>query len=232
MRKFKSKNDTRGNNLKKIINNKGCDNRHIKDEDLMNILQEVSYDIYDNQKDKIIEHANKILSEILGENSFIDNHNKLISDKEKYLKQKNILLDKLLDGTIADADYKRRNGELDEKLKLIEENLIHIEDEYNMANNIDLRLQDIKKCFEEKNVSTEIQTYKLIQHIDKIVVYEDYLEIYFDFLKNIKIGDKYLDKNGQKKYQYVDTSVYSILQTDNYHYHDGQTIDITVKFFV
>lgn len=230
-RKFKSQNDTRGNNLKKIINNKGCDNRHIKDEDLMNLLQEVSIDIYGNQKDKIIEHANKILSNVLGENNCIDIHNKLIADKEKFLKQKNMLLDKLLDGTISDADFKMRNSDIDNKLKLIEQDLIHIEESYNMANNIDLRLQDIKKCLEEKDASIEAQTYKLIQHIDKIIVYEDYLEIYFDFLKNIKIGDKYLDENGKKKYQYVDSSIHLIPQTDTYHY-DGQAIALTVKFYV
>lgn len=226
-RKFKSKDDTRGNNLKKIMNDRGCDNRHIKDEDLMNLLQEISLDIYGNQKDKIIEHANKILSEVLGTNNCIDNHNKLIADKEKYLKQKNILLDKLLDGTIADADYKRRNSEIDEKLNLIEEGLIQIEEEYNMANNIDLRLQDIIKCFEDKSTSVEVQTYKLIQHIDKIIVYEDYLEIYFDFLKNIKVGDK----SKPKKYQYVDSSIYLIPQTDTYHYN-GQAITFTVRFYV
>lgn len=230
-RKFKSQNDTRGNNLKKIINNKGCDNRHIKDEDLMNLLQEVSLDIYGNQKDKIIEHADKILSNVLGESNCIDIHNKLITDKEKFLKQKNMLLDKLLDGTISDADFKMRNGDIDNKLKLIEQDLIQIEEAYNMANNVDLRLQDIKKCLEEKYTSIEVQTYKLIQHIDKIIVYEDYLEIYFDFLKNIKIGDKYLDENGNKKYQYVDSSFYSIPQTDTYHY-DGQAIALTVKFYV
>jgi DNA invertase Pin-like site-specific DNA recombinase len=230
-RKFKSQNDTRGNNLKKIINNKGCDNRHIKDEDLMNLLQEVSIDIYGNQKDKIIEHANKILSNVLGENNCVDIHNKLITDKEKFLRQKNMLLDKLLDGTISDADFKMRNTDIDNKLKLIEQDLIHIEEAYNMANNVDLRLQDIKKCLEEKNTSVEVQTYKLIQHIDKIIVYEDFLEIYFDFLKNIKIGDKYLDENGNKKYQYVDSSIYSIPQTDTYHY-DGQAIEFAVKFYV
>lgn len=230
-RKFKSKNDTRGNNLKKIINNKGCDNRHIKDDDLMNLLQEISIDIYSNQKDKIIEHANKILSNVLGENNCIDIHNKLIADKEKFIKQKNMLLDKLLDGTISDADFKMRNSDIDKKLSLIEQDLIHTEEAYNMANNVDLRLQDIKKCLEEKDTSIEVQTYKLIQHIDKIIVYEDYLEIYFDFLKNIKIGDKYLDENGNKKYQYVDSSVYLIPQTDTYHYN-GQAIEITVKFYV
>lgn len=230
-RKFKSKNDTRGNNLKKIINNKGCDNRHIKDNDLMNLLQEISIDIYGNQKDKIIEHANKILSNVLGENNCIDIHNKLIADKEKFIKQKNMLLDKLLDGTISDADFKMRNSDIDKKLSLIEQDLIHTEEAYNMANNVDLRLQDIKKCLEEKDTSIEVQTYKLIQHIDKIIVYEDYLEIYFDFLKNIKIGDKYLDENGNKKYQYVDSSVYLIPQTDTYHYN-GQAIEITVKFYV
>lgn len=227
-RKFKSLNDTRGNNLKKIINNRGCDNRHIKDDDLMNFLEEIAYDIYGNKKDKILENAYKILEDILGNDNSISKHEQLELDKKKYLKQKNILLDRLLDETISNDDFKLRSRDIDEKLKTIEEDLIKIETEYSIANNIDLRIKDIKKFFEQENISKEIQTKDLISHIQKIIVFEDYIEIYLDFLKNIKIGDVY----DEKKYQYVDSSIYSILHTDKYHYHDGQTISFAVKFYV
>ena len=227
-RKFKSLNDTRGNNLKKIINNRGCDNRHIKDDDLMSFLEEIAYDIYGNKKDKILEHAYKILEDILGNDNSISKHEQLELDKKKYLKQKNILLDRLLDETISNDDFKLRSRDIDEKLKTIEEDLIKIETEYSIANNIDLRIKDIKKFFEQENISKEIQTKDLISHIQKIIVFEDYIEIYLDFLKNIKISDVY----DEKKYQYVDSSVYSIRHTDTYHYHDGQTIDFTVKFYI
>lgn len=227
-RKFKSKNDTRGNNLKKIINNRGCDNRHLKDDNLMNLLEEIAYDIYGNQKDKILKHAYDILSDVLGDDNSLLRHEQLEAEKKKYLKQKSVLLDRLLDETISSIDFKERNESIEEKLKLIEEELIKMESNYSIANNIDLRIQDIKKLFEKKDMSREVQTKDLITHIQKIVVYEDYIEIYLDFLKNIKISDSY----GEKKYQYVDTSVYSILQTDNYHYNVGQTLDFTVKFFV
>ena len=227
-RKFKSKNDTRGNNLIKIINNRGCDNRHLKNDDLMNVLEEIASDIYGNKKDTILEHAYKILSDVLGGKNSISKHDSLQKDKKKYLKQKDVLFSRLLDETISNSEFKTRNKELDDKLNLIEKELIQIETEYAMANNIDLRIQDIKKFFEQNDVSKAAQTYKLIQHIDKIVVYEDYLEIYFDFLKNIKVGDK----STPKKYQYVDTSIYSIRHTDIYHYHDGQLITFTVKFYV
>ena len=227
-RKFKSKNDTRGNNLKKIINNRGCDNRHLKDENIMNLLEEVSYDIYDNRKDQILNHAYKILEEILGDNNSIIRHEKLEEDKKKYLKQKNVLLDRLLDETISNDDFKMRNNDIDGKLKFIEEELIKLETDYNMANNIDLRIQDIKKMFENKNISRELQTKDLISHIDKIIVHEDYLEIYLDFLQHIKISDNY----AKKKYLYVDSSVYSIPHTDTYHYNVGQTIGFTVKFYI
>ena len=60
----------------------------------------------------------------------------------------------------------------------------------------------------------EFQTYKLIQHIDKIVIYRDYFEIFFDFLKNVKVENVYLDENEHKKYQYVDLTIYLIPQTD------------------
>ena len=227
-RKYKNKNDTRGNNLIRVVNNRGCDNRHIKDDHLMNLLEEISYDIYGNQKEKILEHAYEILSGILGDDNCISKHEKLVADKTKYLNQKNILLDKLLEGTIPDYDFKMRNADIDKKLYVIEESLIQIEEEYSMANNIELRLKDISKLLEQKNVSREVQTNNLIKHIDKIIVYEDYLEIYFDFLKNVKVGDVY---NG-KKYQYVNTGIYSIPQTDTYHYNKGQTLYFTVKFFV
>lgn len=227
-RKFKSRHDTRGNNLKKIINNRGCDNRHLKDDILMNLLEEISIDIYGNKKYKILEHAYKILTDVLGDDNSIAKHEKLEEDKKKYLKQKNILLDRLLDETISNSDFKARNEDIDEKLKFIEEELIKMESEYNMANNIDLRIQDIKKFFDKKNMTRELQTKNLITHIQKIVVFEDYIEIYLDFLKNVKISDVY----GDKKYQYVDSSIYSIRHTDNYHYNRGQTIDFTVKFYV
>ena len=46
------------------------------------------------------------------------------------------------------------------------------------------------------------------------MVYRDYLEIFFDFLKNVKVENVYLDENEHKKYQYVDLTIYLILQTD------------------
>lgn len=225
--------DPRGERTIKIFNNRGCDNRHIKEEDLMNILNEVSKDIYGNRKDEIMKHAISILNEVLGENNSLEQHDKLVAEKSKLLNQKNILLDKLLDGIISDKDFKRRNNDMDVRINQIEDSLIKIEEEYNMANNVNLRLKDIEKIFKDnQELSNEIQTQRLIQHIDKIVVYQDYLEIYFDFLKNVKVGDKYVDKNGHRKYQYVDTTIYLIPQTDTYHNMNKDLAQEKVFIFV
>jgi DNA invertase Pin-like site-specific DNA recombinase len=205
----------------------GCDNRHIKETDLLNILVEVSKDIYGDKKEQIIEHATKILEEVLNKENSIDKYNKLIADKTKYLNQKNILMDKLLDGTISDNDFKTRNTDLDQRLFKIEEELIKIEEDYNKASNIKLRLENIKKYLNEESAVQDVQYLNLIKHIDKIVMYEDYFEIYFDFLKNLKVADKY----GNVKYQYVDTSKYSTLHTDTYH-HSNKPIHSTVHFYV
>lgn len=225
--------DPRGERTIKIFNNRGCDNRHIKEEDLMNILNEVSKDIYGNRKDEIMKHAISILNEVLGENNSLEQHDKLVAEKSKLLNQKNILLDKLLDGIISDKDFKRRNNDMDVRINQIEDSLIKIEEEYNMANNVNLRLKDIEKIFKDnQELSNEIQTQRLIQHIDKIVVYQDYLEIYFDFLKNVKVGDKYVDENGHRKYQYVDTTIYLIPQTDTYHNMNKDLAQEKVFIFV
>lgn len=205
----------------------GCDNRHIKEDDLLNILVEVSKDIYGDKKELILEHATKILGEILSKENSLEKHDKLIADKNKFLNQKNILLDKLLDGTIADADFKRRNKDIDERLFKIEDELIKIEESYNIANNIESRLEDIKKCFAEETKLNEVQYYNLIKHIEKIVMYEDYFEIYFDFLKNLKVADVY----GERKYQYVDTGKYITRHTDSYCY-GLRPVHSTVHFYI
>lgn len=226
-RKNKKRSDKRGEAFKKVLNNRGCDNRHVKEDLLMSIIENVSYDIYGNRKDQIIEHATKILENVLGENSNMNKYNKLVADKTKYLNQKNMLMDKLLDGVISDIDFKRRNVDLDSKIKSIESELIELEESYNIANNVSLRLEDIKKCFEDKNATKEIQVANLMKHIEKIVIFPDYMEIYFDFLKNIKIGDVY----EPKKYQYVDTDKYLIPHTDTYHCK-GKFIKAVVKIYV
>lgn len=227
-RKTKKAGDKRQRKIKiQLDGNSGCDNRHLKEEALLDILNEISYDIYDNRKEQIIEHATKILQDVLGKENSIEYHDKLIADKSKFINQKNILMDKLLDGTITDNDFKRRNEELDKKLFNIENDLIKIDEKYNVASNIEIRLDDIKKCFANESVSKEIQSYSLIKHIVKIVVYEDYFEVYFDFLKNVKVGDKY----GEVKYQYVDTGEYTTLQTDTYHY-GIKPIHNTVHFYI
>ena len=228
-RKTKKTNDKRHQCIKIDLDTPlGCDNRHIKEEELFNILEEVSYDIYGNKKEQIIEHATKILTEVLGKENSIEKHDKLIADKTRYLNQKNILMDKLLDGTISDNDFKNRNSDIDKKLFIIEEELIKLDEKYNIASNIEARLEDIKKTFaKESTMQQEIQSYALIKHIEKIVMYEDYFEIYFDFLKNVKVADRY----GERKYQYVDTGKYLTPQTETYHY-GNEPICSTVHFYV
>lgn len=197
-------------NILKIFNNIGCDNRHIKDSDLMCIIEKLSYEVYGDRREQIIKHATKLLEQVLGEDDSINKFNKLVSDKTKYLTQKNILMDKLLDGTITDSDFKRRNADLDNKLAYIENELINIDEKYNIANNVSIRLEDIKKCLNDKGTTRDAQVINLIKHIDRIIIYENYMEIYFDFLERIKINDK----NDINKHQYANTSKHLISHTD------------------
>lgn len=227
-RKIPKPNDKRGLNLKKIENKLGCDNRHIKDIDIMNILEVLSKQIFGDQKEKILSHAYNILKEVLGGNNVLEEKNILVEEKEKYLFQKNALLDKLLDGTITDSDYKFKSNNIDDKLKNVEQKLIDIEEAFNVANNVNLRIQDIANALNNQSLDTKAQTYKLISHIDKIIVYENSLDIYLDFLQNIKVIER---RTEDKKYQYVDSGFYSIPHTDTYH-KNGTYREVLVNIYV
>lgn len=205
-RKTKNLNDNRVKNKVKIQNEGvGCDNIHIKENDLVNVLSEIGQRIFGDRKEIITEYSTKILSDIIGD-SDIQNDKKIIKDeKERIINQKNFLLDKLLDGVISDKDYKRRDSELENELNKIKDKEALLRERELSIENVQERLEDIKITLNKLDVSPA-SVPALIKHVTKIVVFPTYLEIYFDFYENIKIN--IVSESNKKKYQYVESGEY------------------------
>jgi hypothetical protein len=221
-------NDTRGKNLLKLeTKDGGCDNIHIKEEDLNNVLIEVSKDIF-SENSNIVEKTINILRYALSSDNAIDEKQQLEQEKIKIINQKNLLLDKLLEEIITNEDYKRKDAELEKRLNDIIEREQLISERVKQHSDLENRIEDIRRSLENKGTD-ESNVALLIKHIEKIIVFEDHLEIYLDFYDAVIVN---INKNkGNKIYQYVNTAKYLIPHTDKYH-HSGRHKEIKVKICI
>ena len=196
--------------IKVVTPDQGCDNAHIKEENLMNLLSEVADGILINKKDSIMERAMDILGVVFNQSDIDEERKKVDAECEKYIYQKDLLMDKLLDGTISDADYKRRIADIDKILAdLLEEKNLLKEREEQIKESND-RLTEIAGFLSDMSVG-EARLANLIKHIKEIKVFPDRLEVQLDFYDKIVTP---LPKKNKKQYQYVDVN--KNLTTVNY----------------
>lgn len=207
----KNKVDPRGKD-KIIIKSKdgGCDNIHIKEADMKEILQRAASEMF-NTDNKLIDKLMFILRNTLSSNDIKEQKDEIEKEKKKIINQKNLLLDKLLDDVITNDDYKRKDAELESRLSQLIQRENEIAENYNKYKSIESRIDDIYKYLIEKG-SKETHVKKFIEHIKEIVVHKDHLEIHLDFYNTINIDLT----NTLKKRQYVDSSIYLITHTDDY----------------
>jgi DNA invertase Pin-like site-specific DNA recombinase len=223
--------DTRGKNLLKIKTKEGgCDNIHISEIDLNNILLNVSKDIFNKDK-KIVDKLVGILKGIFLNDNSNEEKLQIEQDKNKIINQKNLLLDKLLDDIITNEDYKRKDSELEYKLNALIEKEKSINDRVKQYSDLEERISDISNYLQSEGTDdTNIK--KLVEHISKIIIYQDYVEIYLDFYDTIVVNiNKKTKKNKLENYQYVNTAKYLIPHTDKYRY-DGKSKEVNVKICI
>ncbi len=160
----------------------GCDNIHIKNEDLEEILCNISKRICEYKREEIIKNAVNILKEVLEEK---EDTQYLQEQKEKIMKKKEILLDRYLEQDISLELFQRKNEILEKEYVVCCKTITQKAQQEEIETNQE-RLCSIES--EIKYISEkELYIYKLINHIEKIEVYQNKLQIYFDTFDTIQI---------------------------------------------
>lgn len=222
--------DPRGKSQLKVETKEGgCDNIHVKEIDLDNVLIEIAKKLFDDNNDEVINMVTAAVKTQLSDNNAHNEKEQIKNEQAKILKQKDILMDKLLDGIISNEDYKRKNSELENRLnelKVKEENILQ---QIDKLSDIENRLHEIKLALETKG-SDESNLMLLKDHIDKIMIYSDYFEIYLDFFDPIRI--EVAKKNKAKKYLYVGAGEYMIPHTDNKKNRKNKYKEAKVVLFI
>lgn len=164
------------------IKERGCDNIHLEEGKLLELLEAAfasDDQRYGVQDSEIIAETLNVLQQVFIRKEAVDTEKKLnqLIRKQEALSER--LVDKLLDGVLADEDYKRKKAVLDEKLyQLRKEAAMHQETE-NLDVEVEDRLYKIKERLSADILRKAVRSV-LLEQIESIQVFEDRLQIQVD----------------------------------------------------
>ena len=179
----------------KLQTNDGCDNMHIKDDDLNQALLLIAEKFFscDGATGK---DAMKILEQVLIDDDVV---NKNLFEKEKafIMHKRDTLLDKMLDGVISEDLFLAKNQSLQDELSKINNKIDEVDKAGKCREELEERLNTLKyEVFYIADRSLSIE--KVAEHIIKIEVYPRELVFYFDFFPEIRARMEKVGKNKMK----------------------------------
>lgn len=177
----------------KSAQTKGCDNIHLEESKLFALLEQVCLTHYANYNkidtSGVLERTIKILRQVLSEDNVLIKKGQLQEKKEKVMKQRDILLEKLLSGVIRDEDYQRKIQRLDSEMDLLAGEIQAIEIKQRESTDIEGRLIKIKDKLEKEGMK-KATVYEMLQNIEQITVYPEYMVIHFSSSKLLGLKEK------------------------------------------
>lgn len=169
------------------VKNTGCDNIHIKEEDLDNVIYEIAGKIYEKSRDDIFSVATSILRQIIDDGSDIEDKEKSLNQEiSKVNANRETLLDRYLDNKIDDDIYQVKDNRLKEKLCELEEELKALDTKKQSISSKEERIKNLEN--EIKSISDfNLSVNNIKEHIEKIEVFPTYLMFYFDIFDSIRV---------------------------------------------
>lgn len=184
---------------KKNRKENGCDTLRLKEEEIYSILEKIGNTIFsqEEQSSLLDDILNKI-SELMDQEEITKKINLLQVNKSELMKKKQMLLDLLLDSTICKSDFVTKTNDIQQKISEIElQEESYIKSKINQCE-LKERITETKKVFLEGQAKS-ITIPVLCTHLEKMVVYKDRIEFYFDFLEDVKPLMALAEGEGKKR---------------------------------
>lgn len=169
----------------------GCDNVHIDEEKLQLMLETICQNKYKSlniRKEDLLCETLTVLRKALHKERTYGEKEKLEEALDRILKQKDILLEKLLDGIISDVEYIRKNEGFQKEMEKINSDLTQLQEQAGQSDALEKRIDKIRRHL-ESGIIEQAQAADMLQNIQKIKVFPDSLEIYLDSWKICGIDD-------------------------------------------
>lgn len=145
-----------------------CDTPVLYEKELMNILREQIKEFI-SKKESIIYSLSNLYKNNYNSKNFDKEIAKKQSDIAKIKKEKDKLLSFNIDNIISDNEFKERNDNCNDRIKIIENEINEIKDEQLRANNIEDEILKLEAIIKEKIKDPSDDM--IIDLLDKIVVY-------------------------------------------------------------
>ncbi len=168
----KSKN--RRDKLRKIsgAGASGCDNIHLKNTELIHMVDDLARKTFDTtEEDSLITQIMNVLKRVLLNTDHKGQKENLQKSLKEILRKKKLLLDKLLEGVVSDADYRKKLEELTKKEESYTAKLQQEEEQKQAYKQAEQRLQDIQQKLNDGG-SSMILSELFLSAISRITVYE------------------------------------------------------------
>jgi len=193
----------------------GCDGANMEEDLLIKILDDMAKEHASDTLDKkvLIDDAMKILSGILGQSGDETKENDLHKQITLIIKRQETLLEKYIDGKIADDIYMAMDNKLRKERDQLEAELNKIESNRSMASGIEKRLKQIEETLRNGGIE-QATAYSMLDSIEKIVIYQEHLEIILDSMQMLGISNYDILGDRQKQCIKVPLSNYQLRHTN------------------
>lgn len=157
----------------------GCSNYHLSEKEIWDILEIFCGEENFQERQKISHKVIRALRNVFCEET---EKPKLLEARQSLYqleKQMQILVDKLLEDVISNEIYTVKQAEFTDRKKDLEEKIKQLEELQKQQKTETERLFHIEKILMEKNVIQRAKAEALLKRTEKILVFPEYLEIYF-----------------------------------------------------
>lgn len=177
-----------------------CTSLNLKEDEILSLIERLGNKLITNEKrEEILNNAiSKIYASLSGTSDEMGLEN-IQAQKERLDRQKDMLMDYLLDGTITKADYAFKIEDITNQIQILSEKEIAIRECENTKEELFKRLNNVRELFENKQ-EYGVSVPLMCSHIEQIKVYENRLDVYIDFLRNMKFISAQYDKNRKRIY--------------------------------
>lgn len=172
---------------------KGCDNVHLNETCLEKLLEQICKERYLPDKEQIVRDMINILRRALNEKDIqpeIDRERKKVA---KLKEQQSVLVDKLIEGVLTDEIYQMKQKQFEQELKKAEDKIAELEVQKSKGNVLEDRIICIEKHLKEANVVEKASVDGMLEDVRKIVVYPEYMEIYFSYGGLLGTDNEFVD---------------------------------------
>ncbi len=170
--------------MSKAKDSVGCDNIHIKEKELKNVLLNVSEKLYLN-RDKIFLKAEKILIEAIS-NDKGNELSKLKALLAEVIRKREVLLDKFLDSFVDECAYENRDTLLEKQESEIKNQIYEVNSKTEKNDRAEESLNELRSEI-WKIINNDLALNFVYNHIEKIVIYYDHMTVNYDIFPKTEI---------------------------------------------